>query len=75
MKNKDRYDLTELDIKLSYMTNGCGKKIDNPVYITIQNKGNAVLEEATYDNPFRFLMKWLERESKEEIEEENISLF
>ena len=60
MKNKDKYDLTQIDIQLSYMTNGCGKKIDNPVYVKVIADGKPVLEDATYDNPFRFLMRWLE---------------
>lgn len=65
MKNKEKYDLAKLGIHLSYMTNGCGKKIEKPVYMKIVAEGNTVLEEATYENPFRFLMKWLEEDGTE----------
>ena len=62
MKNKDKYDLTKLEIQLGYMTNGCGRKLESPVYVTIMHEGEQVLTEATSMNPFRFLMNWLERE-------------
>lgn len=66
MKNKDKYDLNNLSVDIGYLTNGCGKKIEGKLYITIKENGKRIRAEETNLKPIEYLFKWLETEEKNE---------
>ena len=63
MKNKDKYDLRELDCGINWMINGCGRHIDESRTLTItkDENGRAVVlkKKKTQQNIIRFLLEWL----------------
>lgn len=65
MKNKEKYDLREIEISKEYLINGCGKKIETPYFINIYYKGNCLVDKGkTSLSAFAYLMYWLEEESE-----------
>lgn len=62
MKNKERYYLNDLSVDISYLTNGCGKKIEGQLYITIKEKEKIISAEVTNKKPIDYLFGWLEKE-------------
>ena len=62
MKNKVVYDLSKLDVKISYLTDGCGHKIDPPRYVTVIYDGKKLFSQTTYDPLIKFMFDWLEKE-------------
>lgn len=63
MKNKERYTLTDLDFTISYMTDGCGRKVEKPYYVTVYYQGETVLfREQVSTQLHKWLMRWLEEE-------------
>lgn len=63
MKNKEKYNLAELQFRISSSVNNCGRKID-PKHITITANGEKVLEKATYGNVLEEIMRWLESDGE-----------
>ena len=62
MKNKDKYDLTKLEIKANYHIDGCGRKIPDYIYVDIFYEGKVLMKEhKTKENLYKFLMEWLEQ--------------
>ena len=63
MRNKEKYDLTKLDFRISSSVNNCGRKID-PKHITISHRETQEIlyEVATYENVMAVIMRWLESE-------------
>lgn len=64
MKNKDRYDLTQLNITASYLTNGCGKKIEGMRYLTIKDGDKVLLSEMVNGKPIERFVRWLEEDGE-----------
>lgn len=62
MKNKDKYDLTKLRVDISYLTDGCGKKVDNMRYVIIKDGDKKLFGELVNDRPMDAVLKWLESE-------------
>ena len=62
MKNKDKYNLLSLSIEASYLTDGCGKKIEGMRYLTIKHEGKVLLSELVNGKPIVRLMQWMEEE-------------
>ena len=63
LKNKDRYDMRKLKVKISYHIDGCGKKIESYRFITIEHEGQIILDQKkTKLQPIEFLFGWLEGE-------------
>ena len=63
MKNKDKYDLRKLDIKVNHMIDGCGKRIIKPIYIDLRiNEEYIVKNEIVNVEPLKWLLEWLESE-------------
>lgn len=60
MKNKDRYDLTTLSINASYLTDGCGRKIEGMRYLTVKDGERALLSELVHGQTYKRLAEWLE---------------
>ena len=60
MKNKDKYDLTKLEIKANYHIDGCGRKIPDPKYVDIIYEGETIVKEQKTKDVFKYLMEWLE---------------
>ena len=60
MKNKDKYNLLSLTIEASYLTNGCGKKIEGMQYLTIKEGNKVLLSEMVNGKPIERLMQWME---------------
>lgn len=73
MKNKDKYTLTDLSVDASYLTDGCGKKIDGMRYLTIKHNGKTLMSELVQGKASERLMKWLEEEEADD--EEQTQLF
>ena len=66
-KNKDAYNLTELDVEVKYMIDGCGKKILKPIYIDIKQGDKYIIKDAIANvGALKWLLEWLEQEYKEE---------
>lgn len=63
MKNKEKYELGDLDISIASSVNGCGKRID-PKHITVMYRNNIVFTATTYENPFKVLFRWLEQDDE-----------
>lgn len=63
MKNKDKYNLTDLTIEASYLIDGCGKKAKNMRYLTIKYNGQILLSELVHGKPSERLMEWLEEDA------------
>lgn len=61
MKNKEKYDLTTLDFRISSSVSSCGRGID-PKHIQIWANGKKVHDELAYDKPMKAIMRWLENE-------------
>lgn len=64
MKNKDKYDLTKLNVKVGYLTDGCGHKIDPPRYVTVIYDGRKLFAESTNDPLITFILRWLENDGE-----------
>lgn len=62
MKNKDKYNLLSLKIEASYLTNGCGKKIEGMRYLTIKDGEKVLLSELVNGKPIVRLMQWMEED-------------
>lgn len=68
MKNKDRYDLRDIDCGVSWMTNGCGRRIEQSRTITIYYKPNEheqeeiLMQKKTMEGLVNYLMNWLEED-------------
>lgn len=63
MKNKEKYDLSKLDLKVYYDVDGCGRKIEGHRYVTVKEEGRVILDRhRTRKMPYEFLLEWLERE-------------
>lgn len=60
MKNKNKYDLTELEFLIGSLTDGCGRKIKGKTYVEI--KHGETLMTATTDNVLKTIMQFLEEE-------------
>lgn len=60
MKNKEKYDLTEIDCIVGWQVNGCGRKIESTREITISHKGKTLKKERTQKGLVPYLMEWLE---------------
>lgn len=63
MKNKVKYDLTTLFINASYLTDGCGRKIEGMRYLTIKDGEKTLLSELVHGQTYKRLVEWLESES------------
>ena len=62
MKNKDRYDLREIDVNVLWTINGCGKKV-SPRIIEIKHKRKEIASIRNENDPaIDVLMRWLEEE-------------
>ena len=63
MKNKDKYDLTRLQVRPKYMVNGCGRKITGRFTFDILYDNEVIERDVkAKDSIFPYLMKWLEKE-------------
>jgi len=63
MKNKDKYDLREIDASVLWTINGCGKKT-SPRTIEIRYKNKKIAKIKNDDDPFiEILLGWLEEEN------------
>lgn len=63
MKNKDKYDLSKIEINVYYDVNGCGRKIETHRYVSVWHDGELILDrKKTKLMPYEFLLKWLEKE-------------
>ena len=62
MKNKDKYNLLSLSIEASYLTDGCGKKIEGMRYLTVKDGEKVLLSELVNGKPIVRLMQWMEEE-------------
>ena len=60
MKNKDKYDLRVLDIKVDFLINGCGKKIVDTRTISIYDGKRLIKKEKTQKELIKYIMEWLE---------------
>ena len=63
MKNKDKYNLLSLTIEASYLTDGCGKKIEGMRYLTIKEGNKVILSELVNGKPIVRLMQWMEEDA------------
>lgn len=63
MKNKD-IDLTELKLTVSYLTDGCGRKVEKMRYMTISRGEDILVRELVTKDPFKWIMEWLEKDIK-----------
>lgn len=65
MKNKDKYNLTELSIKPMYKVNGCGKKIEDDYTFNVYINGELIARDIkAKKNTLYYLMEWLESEAE-----------
>ena len=67
MKNKDKYDLTKLQVVPKYMVNGCGRKITSrftfDVVLQEEDHSEIVAKDVkAKENVYPYLMQWLESE-------------
>ena len=62
-KIKEAYDLNELQISFAYLTDGCGKKIENPKMLKIEYGGKilAMFTVSGTIDAFKKYNDWLER--------------
>lgn len=60
MKNKDRYDLREVEAKIVYEISGCGRQIPDTRKIKILHNGELLYEEKTEKSIWQVFMRWLE---------------
>ena len=63
MKNKDKYTLTSLNITASYLTDGCGKKVENMRYLVIKDGEKTLLSELVHGQTYRRFAEWLEEDA------------
>ena len=63
MKNKDKYTLTDLTFEASYLTDGCGKKIEGMRYLTVKYGTKVLLSELVNGKPIERLMQWMEEDA------------
>ena len=61
MKNKDKYDLTKLELHACFRIDGCGRKIPDYKYVDIIYEGEKIVKEQKTKDVFKFLMEWLEQ--------------
>lgn len=64
MKNKDKYTLTDLTFEASYLTDGCGKKIEGMRYLTVKYGTKVLLSELVNGKPIERLMRWMEEDGE-----------
>lgn len=64
VKNKDKYNLQSLTIEASYLTDGCGKKIEGMRYLTVKDGTKVLLSELVNGKPIERLMRWMEEDGK-----------
>lgn len=63
MKNKDKYKLNELDIQFNHLINGCGKRIEKPIFVNIKSGDTFIVKEKKIENnALKWLLEWLESE-------------
>lgn len=63
MKNKDRYDLREIEASVVYDISGCGRKVPDSRTIKIIHNDELLYEEKTEKSLWPVVMGWLEDES------------
>ena len=64
MKNKEKYDLTKLEISVGRRISGCGRAIPNPIYVNLTYDGQQILQnQETTQTAFKYVMEWLENEA------------
>lgn len=63
MKNKDKYDLTELSITEAFQVDGCGKKIPSSRMVCIMKRGTTLAQIKTEESMLYTLLRWLETNS------------
>lgn len=61
MKNKDKYDLTELSITEAFQVDGCGKKIPSSRMVCIMKRGEELAQIKTEESMLYTLLRWLEQ--------------
>lgn len=60
MRNKDKYDLREVEAKIVYKVGGCGRNIPETRTIKILHKGELLYEEQGDRSIWQVFMEWLE---------------
>lgn len=63
MKNKDKYDLRNINASANYMINGCGKKIKESCEITIKYNDKVIKRIKSQEYIVKVVLDWLEEES------------
>ena len=57
------YDLTTLEISVGHLINGCGKRIEKPVFINIKKGDDYIVQNENVNvEPLKWLLTWLESE-------------
>ena len=63
MKNKEKYDLSKIDMNVEYERDPYGKKSGTHKYITVVCDGEVIIDRKKINvMPYEYLLKWLERE-------------
>ena len=64
VKNKNIYNLSEITVRLSWLLDGCGKKVEKPRVLTIAYGNKLCLSAAVenFEHALKVYNEWLEKE-------------